>query len=72
MDRDELVALLNRGPIRVTMNDGSQFEIPSGEKTLISSISAHVLYQDEGDHKWKFHVLSLLGMVRAEELGSSA
>jgi len=71
MDRDEIVELLKRGAIRLTMNDGSQFDIPSSDQTLISSISAHVLYKDESDNKWKFHILSLLGMVRAEELEST-
>lgn len=72
MDRDEIIKLLDRGPLRVTMNDGSQFIIPSGDRTLVSSISVHVLYQDESDGKWRFHILSLLGMVRAEEIESAA
>jgi len=72
MDRDEINAFLSRGPIRVTMNDGSQFVIPSNDRTLVSSISVHVLYQDESDGKWRFHILSLLSMVRAEELKNAA
>lgn len=73
MDRDEIIELLKRGPIRVTMNDGSEHVIPAyGERALVSSLSIHVLYQDESDGKWRFHILSLLGMVRAEELESAA
>ena len=73
MDRDELVTMLRNGPVRVTMNDGSQYVIPPiGENSMVSSLSVHVLYQDEKDSKWRFHVLSLLTMVRAEEMESAA
>lgn len=73
MDRDELIEMLRRGPVRVTMNDGSQHVVSDyGERTLVSSLSVHSLYRDERDGKWRFHVLSLLGMVRAEEIESAA
>ena len=67
MDRETLTNAIKGGPVRVTMNDGSKYEIPSLEVCLVSEISAYVLYRDENE-KWRTHILSLVGMTRIEEL----
>jgi len=67
MDREELHEALNRGPVAVTMNDGSRYVIPSLEMAVVSDLSASVLYKSD-DGKWRTHILSLVAMVRIEEL----
>lgn len=71
MDRDELINAINNGPVRATMNDGSQFDVPSRDVSLVSDLSLHVLYRDD-NQRWKTHLLSLVCMVRVEELEAAA
>ena len=71
MDRKTLTEAIKKGPVRVTMNDGSQYLIPSLEMALISDTSAHVLYRDEEDGKMRTHILALVYMVRIEELATA-
>ncbi len=67
MDRTTLTEAIKRGPVKVHMNDGSSFLIPSIEFAVVSDISAHVLYRDE-DGKYRAHILALVCMTRIEEL----
>ncbi|MCY3011802.1 MAG: hypothetical protein NTY42_18530 [Planctomycetota bacterium] len=70
MDRQELIDWVKRGPVRVTMSDGSTHVIPSLEWCLITPVSAHVLYRAE-DGKLRTHYLSLVCMARVEQLETS-
>lgn len=70
MEREDPLGWIKRGPVRVTMNDGSQFVIPSLEWCLVTPISAHVLYRAD-DGKLRTHYLSLVAMTRVEELEKS-
>ena len=58
---------IKRGPVRVYMNDGSNFLIPKPEFAIVSDISAHILYHAE-DNKYRTHILALVCMGRIEEL----
>lgn len=68
MDREELLALIRRGPIRITMNDGKSYVIPSSEFATVSDISASILYKSESDGKWRHFHLPLVTMASVEEL----
>lgn len=67
MDREELMALIRRGPIRVTMNTGETYDIPNMEFATVSDISASVLYRAP-DKKWRMHHLPLVTIAGVEEL----
>lgn len=62
---------IGRGPIRITMNDGSVYDIPSRELATVSDISASVLDKAD-DGKWRPHHLPLVTMASAEELRPQA
>jgi hypothetical protein len=47
MDRQKMIDWIKRGPVRVTMNDGSTHVIPSLEWYLMTPVSVHVLYRAE-------------------------
>ena len=67
MDRDRLLDELRIGPVRVYMNDGTNFLIPSREVALVDQIAASILYK--GDRGvLRTHVLSLVCMTRIERL----
>ncbi len=68
MDRKTLLDLIKAGPIRITMNDGSQHLAESIEMACVDDIAAHVLYKDPEDGKYRSHYLSLVCMVRVEPL----
>ena len=67
MDRDRLLEELRIGPVRVFMNDGSSFLIPSRAVALVDQIAASVLYRDDAGI-WRTRVLSLVCMTRIERL----
>ena len=67
MDRDTLLEEIRTGPVRVHMNDGTSFLIPSREVALVDQIAASVLYKDDAGI-WKTHVLSLVCMTRIERM----
>lgn len=70
MDRETLSQAIKRGPVRVTMNDGSQYLIPNMEMAIVSDIAAIVLYRAE-DGKMRTHSLALVCMVRVEEFAEA-
>lgn len=70
MDRQTLLEAIKRGPIRVTMNDGSKVEIPSLEFSAVGDIAAYVLIRDD-DGKLRARHLALAGMVQIEELAEA-
>ena len=66
MDRKTLVEGLRNGPLRVTMNDGAKFEIPSLEFCAVSDIAAYVLLRDPEDGKLRGRHLALVCMSQIE------
>ncbi len=71
MDRETLNDAIQGGPIRVTMNTGQSFEIPSRDHAIVDSIAAHVLTKD-ADGKYRARILALVCMVSIEKLEPSA
>jgi hypothetical protein len=69
MDRETLLDAIKQGPVRVHMNDGRSFEIPSMEFAIVDSIAAHVLIK-EPDGKYRARILSLVCMTEIEKLSS--
>jgi len=47
MGREELLALVRQGPVRVQMNDGSVYEVPSSESCVVGDLHATVLVRDD-------------------------
>ena len=58
---------LRRGPVRITMNDGSVFSVPSIELCAVTDISAYLVTLAE-DGKWRGRHLALVCMVSVEEV----
>lgn len=68
MDRHELTELIRQGPVRVRMNNGDTYEIPSSEFAAVSDISAAVLVRNNG--KLTFRHLALVCICSVELLPS--
>lgn len=67
MDRQTLLESVKKSPVRITMNDGSHYEILSTEMAVVDEIAAHVLYRDS-DGKYRTRILALVCMVSIEPL----
>jgi hypothetical protein len=70
MDREELNAILQNVPIRIRMNDGRSYDVPSREFITVSDIAASVLYRAQ-DGKLRHVYLPLVTMTAIEPLSSS-
>ncbi len=66
MDREELLAMIEAGPILIRMNDGRSYEVPSAKHILVSSMSAVVLHKGDDD-KWRNITLPLVTMTGVEQ-----
>jgi hypothetical protein len=66
MERDEFIALLKPGPLKVRMNDGEIYEIAANSEAVVSDVAAHVLYR-HADGRLKTMVLPLLNISGIEE-----
>ena len=65
MDRQTLVDAINSGPIKVTMNDGSAYVIPSAEFAIVDSMAAHVLTKaEDGETESENPVTGVYGVDR--------
>jgi len=71
MDREELTALIAKGPVRIRMNDGEVYTIESSELATVSDISAAVLYRAT-DGKYRHMHLPLVTMSGVELLSENA
>ncbi len=67
MDRETLMDAIHEGPVRVTMNDGQAFLIPSSEFAIVDETAAHVLTK-EGHGKYRARILALVCMTHIEKL----
>lgn len=65
MDRQEINALLEMGPVEIHMNDGSKHIVGSEDQPSCSDISLSYLRKSD-DGKWRHVHLSLVTMTRAE------
>lgn len=66
MDRDELLAMIETGPITIRMNDGRAYEVPDRQYILVGSMSAVVLHKSD-DGKWRNITLPLVTMSGVEQ-----
>lgn len=71
MDRETLVDAIKQGPVRITMNDGRTFDVPSLEFATVDSMAAYVLTKTD-DNKYRARILSLVTMVSIEPLVDAA
>ena len=71
MDRDELIHLIQQGPVRVRMNNGDVWDIPSAEFAIVGDLHAAVLVRDD-DGVRRAKILSLVGMCSAEPMEPAA
>ncbi len=67
MDREELMTLIRKGPVRILMNDGESYDVPNVEFTVVSDISASALYVG-ADGKMRMTHLPLVTMSGVEEI----
>ena len=67
MDRTTLINALRLGPIRIKMNDGTSYNVPSIELYSVTDIAAYLVTLDK-DGKWRGRHLALVCMVSIEEL----
>ncbi len=72
MDRKELMDAIRKGPLRIRMNDGSEYLIDGLETAVVSDIAAHVLYRDEQDNKYRAVILPLVTMAAVHPLEAGA
>ncbi len=72
MHRKGILDLLKQGPIRVRMNNGDEYVIPSLEFAAIGDIAAHVLTRDAEDGLLHGRMLSLVAMCSVEPISSDA
>ena len=71
MDREEIMELIRKGPIRVTMNDGSTYDVAGVEYCLVTPISMSVMVKNTDasvDKEWRTHHLPLVTIAGVEEL----
>ena len=67
MDREELNKILEDCPVRITMNDGSAFIVPSREMALCSDIKLTLLAPDK-EGVLRDVYLPLVTMAKVEEI----
>ena len=67
MDRDELLEAIRKGPILLTMNDGSSHKVDSIDDILVGDLTAYILVRGD-DQKLRAKHLSLVCMTSVEEL----
>ncbi|MGL4514136.1 MAG: hypothetical protein ACRCT8_13680 [Lacipirellulaceae bacterium] len=71
MDRDSILELIRLGPVRIKMNNGDTFDVPSIEFATVSDLTAAVLVRSE-DGKLRHRLLSLVAICSVEPLASTA
>jgi len=71
MDRETLNRALGDCPIRIKMNNGEEFTVPSREHALVSDLAIDVLSRGE-DGKLRNVLLSLVAICSVEPLASTA
>ncbi len=69
MDREELMALIREGPVRILMNDGESYTVPGAEFAIVSDIAASVLYRAK-DGKMRTMYLPLVTMSGVQPISA--
>jgi hypothetical protein len=70
MEPEEVKAWLRRSPIRIRMNNGDTYDLPSAEFAIVGDFSMSVLTRDNGRMLNK--ILALINISEITELQESA
>lgn len=70
MEPDEVRAWLRRSPIRIRMNNGDMYDLPSPEFAIVGDFSMSVLVRDDGRLLNK--ILALVNISEISEIEQSA
>jgi len=67
MDRDTLLRAIEHGPVRVTMNDGSFYDIDSLRDVAVDSMTCYLMRR-QTDGSYRAIWLALVCMTKVEQL----
>lgn len=67
MDRDTLLRAIENGPVRVTMNDGSFYDINGLRDVAVDSTTCYLMRR-QTDGRYRAIWLALVCMTKAEPL----
>lgn len=70
MEPDEVRAWIRRSPVRIRMNNGDTYDVPSPEFALVSDYSVAVLTRDNG--RMLNRLLALINISEVSENPQSA
>jgi hypothetical protein len=68
MDRETLLQAVEHGPVRVTMNDGSVYDIDSLRDVAVDQAVCYLMRRDRETGRYKAVWLSLVCMTKVEQL----
>ncbi len=68
MDRETLLQAIEHGPVRVTMNDGSVYDIESLRDVAVDQAVCYLMRRDRETGRYKAVWLSLVCMTKVEQL----
>ncbi len=71
MDRESLLQAIEHGPVRITMNDGSSYDIESLRDVAVDSTTCYVM-QRGADGQYRAVWLALVCMIKVEQLSSAS
>lgn len=71
MDRETLLQAIEHGPVRVTMNDGSSYDIESLRDVAVDSTTCY-LKRRASDDRYRAIWLALVCMTKVEQLSTVA
>jgi len=71
MDREGLNTLIRQGPVRIRMNNGDTYDVPSIEFATVGDIAAAVLVRGDDSKLRPLH-LALVAMCSVEPLSAEA
>jgi len=71
MDRESLMEVIRKGPVRITMNSGDTFEVPGIEFAIVDETAAYVLRR-AADGKLRAAILPLVTMSVVEPIAEAA
>jgi hypothetical protein len=67
MDRDMLLQAIEHGPVRVTMNDGSFYDIDGLRDVAVDSTTCYLMRR-QSDGRYRAIWLALVCMTKVEQL----
>lgn len=67
MDRETLLQAIEHGPVRVTMNDGSSYDIDSLRDVAVDSSVCYLMKRGD-DGRYRAIWLSLVCMTKVEQM----